>query len=92
MFKVLHGSNLRHENNVPRVIPWETVEQWRATAERNHAQTLERLDERGGLSPAELWCAAHGLGLRVIGLDRTIDDVRALHWLRQVANRTEHTP
>jgi len=43
----------------PESLPWSIVEPWRAQAERNHGQTLERLNERGGLSPLELWLAAH---------------------------------
>jgi hypothetical protein len=30
-----------------------------ARIRRNHGQTLERLAERGGLCPAEIWLAAH---------------------------------
>jgi hypothetical protein len=47
----------------PRDVPWEFVETFRAQAEDNHNQTLERLNERGGLGPDEMWLAAHGLGL-----------------------------
>lgn len=47
----------------PRTVPWSFVEQFRAQAERNHDQTLERLAERGGLAPDELWLAAHGKSL-----------------------------
>lgn len=35
-------------------IPWEMVEPHARQAEINHYQTLERLAERGGLSPSEL--------------------------------------
>lgn len=38
-------------------IPWAAIEPHRARAEGNHYQTLERLAERGGLSPCELLCA-----------------------------------
>lgn len=41
-------------------IPWRLVEPHRAQAVRNHGQTLERLHERGGLSPVELWHVVHG--------------------------------
>lgn len=79
MFKVLRPSGLRHDSNVPYWLPWKFIESWRAQAERNHGQTLERLDERGGLSPAELWCAAHAKYLSAIAEE--IDDTRALPWL-----------
>lgn len=42
-------------------VPWGFVEPFRDAIERNHRQTLERLAERGGLSPVELFVAAHGI-------------------------------
>lgn len=44
----------------PRSVPWSFVEKFREQAEYNHDQTLERLNERGGLGPDEMWCAAYG--------------------------------
>ena len=59
MFRVLE--NLTARDPVDSwSVPWALVEQWRSQIERNHGQTLERLHERGGLSPDELWLAAHG--------------------------------
>ena len=84
MFKVLRDSDLRHENNVPYWLPFSAVEKWAERIRANHDQTVERLDERGGLSPAELWCAAHDKSLRAI-LDKEIDDIKALPWLRAIA-------
>ena len=43
----------------PRSVPWSLVEPHRAQAEANHSQTLERLAERGGLSPSELHAIMH---------------------------------
>ena len=43
----------------PRSVPWSFVEPLRERAMQNHDQTLERLAERGGLCPTELWLAAH---------------------------------
>ena len=34
-------------------IPWEIIASHEAQAHRNHGQTLQRLAERGGLSPCE---------------------------------------
>lgn len=48
-------------------VPWSLVERWRKQIERNHSQTLERLAERGGLSPLEFWFAAHGRRLSLDG-------------------------
>lgn len=38
----------------PRSVPWDIVEPHEEQAQKNHGQTLQRLAERGGLSPAEL--------------------------------------
>jgi hypothetical protein len=37
----------------PSSIPWSLIEPHAKQAQRNHDQTLERLAERGGLSPSE---------------------------------------
>ncbi len=38
----------------PRSVPWAIVAPHEEQARRNHGQSLTRLAERGGLSPAEL--------------------------------------
>ena len=38
----------------PTSVPWGFIEQYRNTAKKMHGQTIERLAERGGLSPAEM--------------------------------------
>lgn len=59
-FPILLGPKQERESDYPTSVPWVRVEDCRWRAEKNHCgQTLERLAERGGLSPAELWCAAH---------------------------------
>lgn len=70
----------------PRAIPWEKAEEFRAQAEKNHDQTLERLAQRGGLSPVEIWYAAHGKGLKGI-LSRwpEIDHKGAVKWIEEFA-------
>lgn len=47
------------ERGVAPTIPWRLVEPLRDKALRGHNQTLERLNERGGLSLAELYCHVH---------------------------------
>lgn len=62
-FPVLRGqSDLSRDVRArwPRSVPWSFVEAFREQAEANHDQTLERLAERGGLAPDEMWLAAHG--------------------------------
>lgn len=46
-FTVMHSPILK-------AVPWHIVEPHRAQAMTNHQQTLERLDERGGLDVTEL--------------------------------------
>lgn len=48
----------------PRSVPWSLVEPDRRQAKRNHSQTLERLAQRGGLSPHELLATLEGRDLR----------------------------
>ena len=84
-FRVLRGQSRlpQAERDLwPESLPWALVEPWREQAERNHGQTLERLHDRGGLAPEELWIAAHGLGLR--GL-KQITESDAGKWLIEVA-------
>lgn len=44
----------------PETIPWAFAETFRQQAHRNHSQTLERLNERGGLSWEEIRTAMSG--------------------------------
>lgn len=46
---------LKRNYDAPRVtVPWTLLEPYRRQAEANHYQTLERLNERGGLSWSEM--------------------------------------
>ncbi len=38
----------------PRSVPWSVLEPYAEQAMRFHGQTLEKLAERGGLSPSEV--------------------------------------
>ncbi len=42
-----------------RSVPWAWVALHEEQAKQNHAQTLQRLAERGGLDPGELWAVVH---------------------------------
>lgn len=45
----------------PSSIPWEAIAPYEGQAKENHGgQSLERLAERGGLSPAEAFMVMHG--------------------------------
>lgn len=65
---------------MPRSVPWAFVEQFREQAEHNHSQTLERLAQRGGLCPEEMWIAAHG---RRYGDIAYVVEADAIAWLNQ---------
>ena len=62
---------------MPRDVPWSFVEKFRVQAELNHDQTLERLAERGGLAPEEMWLAAHGQRV----CREHVDEQVAIDWL-----------
>lgn len=64
-------------------ILWDVAELLRVRAERNHGQTLERLAERGGLSPFEAACALADSVLRK-GIKH--DQQTALHMLAGAAH------
>lgn len=48
----------------PSQIPWDAIAPYDGQARVNHQQTLERLAERGGLSPAEAFMVMHGRSWR----------------------------
>lgn len=92
-FPVLNQQNCRPRDRktMPRSVPWEFAEKFRAQAEDNHDQTLERLAERGGLAPEEMWCAAHGKGLFTgPGMRVGVDEQIAIDWLYEASG--EPTP
>lgn len=67
-------------------LPWPVVEAWRAEIERNHRKPLERLHDLGGLTPRELWLAAHGHGPTYDVRDEDADA-----WLASIAASSEGT-
>lgn len=71
-------------------LPWRVVERWRARIELNHGQTMERIAERGGLTPWQLWCAAHDRNLHAL---RQVPVTEVRVWLGQlVIDALEGTP
>jgi hypothetical protein len=90
-FPVLNQQHCRpsERKTMPRSVPWEFVEKFREQAEYNHDQTLERLAERGGLAPEEMWCAAHGCKLAHI---RDITEHAAIDWLYEASGEPRGTP
>lgn len=62
-FTVLHSKREANEG-MPDFVKWsELSEEW---AQKNHGQTLERLAERGGLSPREIAANVKGKQFREI--------------------------
>lgn len=45
-------------------IPWSAIAPYEDNAKANHDQSLERLNERGGLEVCELWAVVHGKRVR----------------------------
>lgn len=66
-------------------IPWEVVAPFADQAHANHYQTLERLHERGGLSPQELWCVMNRKPLRSFN---EITEEAALAWARGLRSQS----
>jgi len=53
----------RKRLDVPTSVPWGLVAPHEAQAQKNHSQSLERLNQRGGLDPIELVAVLEGRGL-----------------------------
>lgn len=71
-----------------RAIPWEVLAPHERQAQRNHSQTLRRLAERGGLSPAEAVAVLDGLDWGAIDKRKTKAFWRAR--LMGLVHRFEH--
>lgn len=83
-FPILGACNrVERGQEYPASVSWTFVEPFAEQAADNHNQSLSRLAERGGLSPAELWCIAHGMGLRE-GCAACGSDLNAIAWLKTV--------
>jgi len=62
----------------PKTVSSEILEPHRKQIERNHGQTLERLNERGGMNPMEIHCAAEYGELRNFSKTNMHDAVKFL--------------
>jgi hypothetical protein len=82
-FKVLYGSELREMRkrygDLPDYIPWGIVAPHEKQAIRNHDQTLEVLNERGGLDPRELYAIVHSMSWRDVS---RLDMSQCVEWLK----------
>jgi hypothetical protein len=71
----------RNKTPYPSEFPWKLIEAHNAQAQSNHSQTLERLAQRGGLSPLEIWCVVNDKKWHNKG-DMT--EAKAIEWLRSI--------
>lgn len=63
-FKIIKDSHFNKDlQRCPDFVPWDLVAPHEKQAKENHSQTLERLNERGGLSPKELYAVVNDKSL-----------------------------
>jgi hypothetical protein len=85
----IHSHSMRGEDWFPRSVPWESIAFIAERADRNHSQTLDRLAERGGLSPEELWLAYNDKDLGHLRRMTLRDHLAALELVVRLNERTE---
>ena len=69
----------------PCSVPSTLVDGHDVQVQHNHSQTLERLAQRGGLSPMELWCVVHDVDFYdALRGDCVMTEAKAIEWLRGV--------
>ena len=71
----------RNNTSYPKSVLWTLVKDHQDQAQSNHSQSLERLAERGGLSPKELWCVVHD---KKFYDSRDMTETKAIEWLRNL--------
>lgn len=78
--------------DVPRRVPWELVALHVQQILENHdGQTLERLAQRGGLSPIEIWAAANGINpFRSKNQSKLPTTQQAIVWLKNLIVTSEN--
>jgi len=72
----------RNHTPYPVSVAWDLVKDHEQQAALNHSQSLKRLAQRGGLSPAELWCVVHDKDLQA--MRNEISEMQAIKWLRSL--------
>lgn len=75
-FKILKSYDDKRPN-LPTVFPWHLLNEENAI--RFHSQTLERLNQRGGLSMEEIYCNITGTDYFKVSFDKE----KILTWIRQ---------
>ena len=62
LFRLLQTRSSKNEKTCPSAIPWSIIAPFEKQAKANHYQTLEQLNERGGLDVRELWMVMNNKG------------------------------
>jgi hypothetical protein len=75
-FKILKNYDDKRPN-LPTVFPWHLLNE--ENAKRFHSQTLERLNERGGLSMEEIYCNITGTDYFKVSFNKD----KILIWINQ---------
>jgi len=86
-FRLLTNHNYKGFAKHPSVVPWDLVEPYRDQALKNHNQTLERLNERGGLCVQELKSLL--TRTKYPKEDSSLSFEQACIWLDDVLNETK---
>ena len=63
-FPILYSYKRKAKQDWPDSIPWEIIAPCESRAKRNHSQSLERLAQRGGLGPLELYAVLRDIPYR----------------------------
>jgi len=78
-FKILKYSLFNKTlQQCPDYIPWAMIAKHEAQAKKNHDQTLERLNARGGLSPTELYAVLNDIDYAQV----TLTEYECVAWIK----------
>lgn len=72
-FKVLKTQQPYMPSSCPDSIPWRFIEPFKERAFKNHDQSLEQLNQRGGLSPQELFFILQDKPFGKVSIERAVD-------------------
>lgn len=86
-----NAEDLEHEKIFPvlgghkdlKGIPWKLVQSHEGQTKRNHSQSLQRLAERGGLDPLELYAVLHDWDWSIMK-DLNISIEEAISFIKQL--------
>jgi len=75
-------SHTRKGENCPKWIDWAKIAPFERQVIRNHSQSLEKLAQRGGLSPTEIYAAMNGLTLTAMN-NGEYTDADCVEWIKE---------